>query len=206
ILVRIGSFLDEKLGARIHDAVARLPLKTQARADGIQPVRDLDQIRGFLSGLGPTALFDLPWMPLYLAICFVFHPWIGITGLAGAVLLVSLPLWTEAPTRAPARAAGEAGAGRLGLAESSRRNAEVIQAMGMQRRLAEAWGTVNAKYRVSSQGAADVAGGLGAASRVLRMMLQSLVLGVGAYLAIHQEATGGIIIASSILVSRALRP
>src|SRR4029077_4690643 len=83
ILVRIGSFLDEKLSPRIYDAVARLPLKMQGRADGLQPVRDLDQIRGFMSGLGPTALFDLPWMPLYLGICFVFHIWIGITALAG---------------------------------------------------------------------------------------------------------------------------
>src|SRR5262245_28572820 len=206
ILVRIASFLDEKLSGSIYDAVATLPLKAQGRADGLQPVRDLDQIRGFMSGLGPTALFDLPWMPLYLGICFVFHPWIGITAAAGAIVLVSLTLWTEVLTRAPARAAGEAGARRLGLAESSRRNAEVLQAMGMQRRVAEAWRTVNAKYLVSTQRAADVAGGLGAASRVLRMMLQSTVLGVGAYLAIHQEATAGIIIASSILVSRALAP
>ena len=206
ILIRIGTFLDERLSARIYDAIARLPLKIQGRSDGIQPLRDLDQIRGFLSGLGPTALFDLPWMPLYLGICFVFHPWIGITALAGAIVLVSLTLWTEVLTRAPARAAGEAGARRLGLAESTRRNAEVLQAMGMQRRLAEAWSAVNAKYLASSQRAADVAGGLGAASRVLRMMLQSTVLAVGAYLAINQEATAGIIIASSILVSRALAP
>src|SRR5215467_178048 len=141
ILCRIGSFLDEKLNARVYEAVAMLPLKVQGRADGLQPVRDLDQIRGFLSGLGPAALFDLPWMPLYLGICFVFHYWIGLTALAGAIVLVSLTLWTEVLTRAPAKAAGEAGARRLGLAESTRRNAEVIQAMGMQRRLAEAWGT-----------------------------------------------------------------
>ena len=206
ILVRIGSFLDETLSGRIYDAVARTPLKMQARADGTQPVRDLDQIRGFLSGLGPTALFDLPWMPLYLGICFAFHPWIGITAIAGAIVLISLTLLTEVFTRAPARAAAEASARRLGLAETTRRNAEVLQAMGMQGRLAETWRKVNATYVASSQGAADVAGGLGAASRVLRMMLQSMVLGVGAYLAINQEASAGVIIASSILVSRALAP
>jgi ATP-binding cassette subfamily C protein len=206
ILVRIGSFLDEKLSPRIYDAVARLPLRIQSKADGIQPVRDLDQIRGFLSSLGPAALFDLPWMPLYLAICFAFHVWIGITALAGAIVLVSLTLWTEVLTRGPARAAAEAGARRLGLAETTRRNAEALQAMGMRGRFAVAWGTVNAKYLAASQGAADVAGGLGAASRVLRMMLQSTVLGVAAYLSINQEATAGVIIASSILVSRALAP
>ena len=206
ILVRIASFVDEKLSGRIYDAVAKLPLKTQGKADGIQPVRDLDQIRGFMSGAGPNALFDMPWMPLYLGICFAFHYWIGITALVGAIVLVSLTLWTEALTRAPAKAAAEANAGRLGLAETTRRNAEVLQAMGMRGRLAAAWRNTNAKYLASSQRAADVAGGIGSASRVLRMLLQSIVLGVGAYLSINQEATAGIIIASSILVSRALAP
>ena len=206
ILVRIGSFLNENLNERIYDALARVPLKIQGKADGIQPVRDLDQIQGFLSGLGPTALFDMPWMPLYLGICFVFHPWIGITALAGALVLVSLTLWTEVLTRAPAKATAEANARRLGLAEVTRRNAEVLQAMGMRGHLAAAWSDANERYRGSSVRTADVAGGLGAASRVLRMMLQSTVLAVGAYLAINQEATAGIIIASSILVSRALAP
>jgi ATP-binding cassette subfamily C protein PrsD len=206
ILVRIGTFLDEQLSLRIYDAVARLPLKIQSKADGLQPIRDLDQIRGFLSGLGPASLFDLPWIPLYLGVCFAFHPWIGVTALAGAAVLVSLTLWTEMLTRAPSRMTTEAGANRLGLAEVTRRNAEVLQAMGMRSQLSAAWRNANAKYVVSSQSVADVAGGLGAASRVLRMMLQSTVLGVGAYLAINQEATAGIIIASSILVSRALAP
>ncbi|HSV24487.1 MAG TPA: type I secretion system permease/ATPase [Xanthobacteraceae bacterium] len=206
ILVRIACFLDEKLSTRIYQAVATLPLKTQGKADGLQPVRDLDQIRGFMSGAGPTALFDMPWIPLYLGICFAFHIWIGLTAIAGAIVLVSLTLWTEVLTRAPAKAAAEANARRLGLAETTRRNAEVLQAMGMRGRLTAAWANNNEKFLTSSRRAADVAGGIGSASRVLRMLLQSIVLGVGAYLAIKQEATAGIIIASSILVSRALAP
>lgn len=206
ILVRIGGFLNERLNGQIYDALARLPLRTQARADGLQPVRDLDQIQSFLSGLGPTALFDLPWMPLYLGICFLFHYWIGITALGGALILVSLTLLTEVLTRAPARAIAEANARRMGLAETTRRNAEVMQAMGMRGRLAASWAAANAGYRSASHRVADVGGGLGAASRVLRMMLQSTVLAVGAYLVINQEATAGVIIASSILVSRALAP
>ncbi len=176
------------------------------RADGLQPMRDLDQLRAFLSGTGPSALFDLPWMPLYLAICFMFHVWIGITALAGAAILVSLTIATEVLTRVPTKAAGEFGASRLALAEASRRNAEVLQAMGMAGRLGTLWGSANVKYMDAQQRASDVAGGLGAASRVLRMMLQSGVLAVGAYLVINQEATAGVIIASSILVSRALAP
>src|SRR5262249_46382566 len=105
ILVRIGAFLDEQLGRRVYDALVWLPLKTQSRADGLQPVRDLDQLRTFLSGTGPAALCDLPWMPLYLGLCFIFHVWIGMTALAGAAVLVALTLSTEVLTRASTKAA-----------------------------------------------------------------------------------------------------
>jgi ABC-type protease/lipase transport system fused ATPase/permease subunit len=75
VLVRIGASLDEALSGRVFDILVRLPLKARPAGDGLQPIRDLDQVRSFLSGLGPTALFDLPWMPLYIAICFLFHFW-----------------------------------------------------------------------------------------------------------------------------------
>ena len=81
ILVRVGNSLDEAMGMRVYDAVVRLPLKSGSRAEGAQPIRDLDTVRGFLSGAGPVALFDLPWMPVYLIVCFVFHPYIGLTAL-----------------------------------------------------------------------------------------------------------------------------
>jgi PrtD family type I secretion system ABC transporter len=206
LLVRIGAFLDEQLSTRVYDAVVRLPLRVQSRADGLQSVRDLDQLRSFLSGTGPAALCDLPWMPLYLGFCFVFHFWIGITALAGAAILVALTLATEVLTRAPAKAAVTHGATRMAIAEASRRNAEVLKAMGMIARLSAIWASANAKYMHHQQHGSDVGGGLAAASRVLRMLLQSAVLAVGAYLTINQEATGGIIIASSILVARALAP
>jgi PrtD family type I secretion system ABC transporter len=206
LLVRIGAFLDEQLSTRVYDAVVRLPLRVQSRADGLQSVRDLDQLRSFLSGTGPAALCDLPWMPLYLGFCFVFHVWIGITALAGAAILVALTLATEVLTRAPAKAAVTHGATRMAIAEASRRNAEVLKAMGMIARLSAVWASANAKYMHHQQHGSDVGGGLAAASRVLRMLLQSAVLAVGAYLTINQEATGGIIIASSILVARALAP
>src|SRR5215813_11440748 len=206
LLVRVGAFLDEQLNARVYDAVVRLPLRVPGKSDGLQSVRDLDQVRSFLSGAGPTALCDLPWMPLYVSLCFVFHFWIGITALAGAVVLVVLTLCTEALTRRPSRAAAEFNASRMAFAEAGRRNAEVLQAMGMQGRLAAIWSAANAKYMQHQQRGSDVAAGLGAASRVFRMILQSGVLAVGAYLTINQEASGGVIIASSILVSRALAP
>jgi PrtD family type I secretion system ABC transporter len=205
ILVRIGRALDERLSARVYDVVVQLPLRTRA-PDGLVALRDLDQIRSFLSSGGPPALFDLPWMPIYLLICFIFHPWIGIAALIGAMILASLTIFTEVFTREPTRAATTHAAQRNSLADAGRRNAEVMRAMGMAGRMGVMWGDANAKYMASQSRVADVAGGLGSFSRVLRFTLQSLVLGLGAYLVIQQQATAGIIIASSILVSRALAP
>jgi PrtD family type I secretion system ABC transporter len=206
ILVRIGANLDESLNARVFETVARLPLKVGLRNEGLQPLRDLDSVRAFLSGLGPVAMFDLPWLPIYIAICFAFHPLIGMTALGGAIILVLLTLLTESLTRAPVSEAAGFAAARINLAEASRRNAEALVAMGMVGRLRGRWDAANQKYRASQQIVSDVAGGLGAASKTLRMMLQSAVLGVGAYLVIYQMATAGIIIAGSILSARALAP
>jgi ATP-binding cassette subfamily C protein len=206
VLTRIGASLDEALHARVFDLIVRLPLKNRTSGDGLQPLRDLDQVRSFLSSLGPTALFDLPWMPLYIGICFIFHFWIGTTALLGALILVVVTLLTEVRTRQPTKAAAETGTARNALAQASRRNAEVLHAMGMSGRVGALWANFNAKYLASQQHAADVTGGFGAVSKVLRMALQSGVLGVGAYLVIQQEATAGIIIAGSILAARALAP
>jgi ATP-binding cassette subfamily C protein len=206
ILGRIGTALDESLNARVFETVVRLPLTMGGRNEGLLPLRDLDNVRAFLGGMGPSAFFDLPWLPLYLAICFAFHVLIGVTALIGAIILVSLTLVTEYLSRQPAREAMGLASRRNDLASASRRNAEVLVAMGMFGRLTQRWSEANDKYLAGNQRASDIAGGLGAISKVLRMMLQSAVLGVGAYLVIHQEATAGIIIAGSILSARALAP
>ena len=96
ILARIGGVLDDALNPHVFSIIARLPLVAKAQGDGLQPLRDLDSVRGFLSGLGPSALFDLPWMPLYLVICFAFHPLIGITASIGALLLIGVPIGLSA--------------------------------------------------------------------------------------------------------------
>jgi PrtD family type I secretion system ABC transporter len=206
ILVRIGDSLDEAMSMRVYDAIVRLPLKIGAKGDGSQPIRDLDAVRGFLSGAGPSAFFDLPWLPIYLGICFLFHTYIGLTALAGAVILVILTIATEAQTRLPTRSATQFAMARNALLEASRRNAEAITAMGMVGRIARRWGDLNRNYVASTGQASDVVGGLGAASKVLRLLLQSSILAVGAWLVIHQESTPGIIIAGSILGARALAP
>jgi PrtD family type I secretion system ABC transporter len=206
ILLRVGSYIDEKLSGRVFDTIVRLPLKAQSRGDGLQPLRDLDTIRNFLSGQGPTTLFDLPWMPIYLAIIFSFHPMLGVAALIGAIILIGLTLLTEMMTRKPVANASSNGIMRNGLAEASRRNAEVITAMGMAGRMRSRWAGANEKFMESNRQMGDVTGGFGAMSRALRMMLQSAVLGIGAYFVIHGQASAGIIIAGSILVSRALAP
>jgi ATP-binding cassette subfamily C protein len=206
LLVRIGNQLDFELGTRIYDLVVRLPLRARPGSDSVQPVRDLDTIRSFLSGAGPTALFDLPWLPLYLAICFGFHFWIGLTALVGALILVALTLLTEVLSRRPVKSVNAHSAARMRFAEASRRNAEVLTAMGMSEHLLGRWVGMSRDLAAHQRRASDVVGGLGSFGRVLRMLLQSAVLGVGAYLVILQEASAGIIIASSILTGRALAP
>jgi PrtD family type I secretion system ABC transporter len=206
LLVRIGNSLDEALSMRIYDAIVRLPLKVGGRGDAAQPIRDLDTVRVFLSGSGPIALFDLPWMPVYLAICFLFHTYIGLTALFGAIILVTLTIATELMSRRPTRSATQFAVARNALMEASRRNAEAITAMGMVGRIAQRWSSINRNYVANSARASDVGGGLGAMSKVLRMLLQSAILAVGAWLVINQQSTPGIIIAGSILGGRALAP
>jgi len=206
VLVRIGRSLGQGMSSRVYHTIALLTLKTRTLSDGLQPLRDLDQIRSFLSSPGPLAFLDLPWIPFYIGICFIFHFWLGVTALVGAIILVSLTVFTEIFTREPTKASSEFVARRNALAEASRRNAEVLRAMGMAPRVGAKWDEMNVKYLEAQQRASDVGGGFGAVSKVLRMTLQSAMLGIGAYLVINQEATGGIIIAGSIIAARALAP
>ena len=206
ILGRVGASIDEAISDRVYDALVGLPLKAGNRGDGLQSLRQLDSLRAFLSGMGPIAFFDLPWIPLYLAICFAFHILIGLTALVGAFILCGLTILTEVYTRDSTKQAVTLGLSRNSLAETSRRNAEALVAMGMTRHLAKRWRDTNRKFIASQQKTSDVASGFVSTSKVLRMVLQSAVLAVGAYLVINQQATAGIIIAGSILSARALAP
>jgi ATP-binding cassette, subfamily C, type I secretion system permease/ATPase len=206
INARVGRFIDAALSRQVYAAIIQMPLKTRGDGDGMQPLRDLDQLRSFLSGWGPSAFFDLPWMPLYLILCFLFHFWIGISALIGSMVLVTVALMTEFKTQEPTKVAAGFARTRTSLATAGRRNAEVLHAMGMSSRAAAIWSASNRDYLLAHERASDVATSLGGFSKVFRMMLQSAVLAVGAVLVIHQEATAGIIIASSILTSRALAP
>lgn len=206
LLARIGMSLDERLNRRVFHSLLFLPTRKQTSDDGLQSVRDLEQIRLFQSGAGSTALFDLPWVPFYLLLCFLFHFWIGFTALCGAILLVGITVLAEMLSRQPALEAAKSSAVRLGFAQAARRNWEAAISMGFAGRLTEKWAVMNDDYLRQQAAAGTIVGALTIAAKIVRMMLQSGVLAVGAILVIRQEATGGIIIASSILVTRALAP
>ncbi|HEX2839997.1 type I secretion system permease/ATPase [Hyphomicrobium sp.] len=205
-LSRIGLGIDRQLRSRVMEALLALPLRARQGTDALQPVRDLDQIRSFLSGLGPTALFDMPWLPVYIGLIYFLHPMLGLFALAAAILLVALTAITEMKTRKPAKDATKSSSERHAFSDAARRNAEVIQAMGLGRRMVGNWEKVNERYLVDQMSMSDAASGIGSVSKVLRLLLQSGILGLGAYLAIQGELSPGSLIAGSIVLSRALAP
>ncbi|MGY3494961.1 PrtD family type I secretion system ABC transporter [Bradyrhizobium sp. USDA 4502] len=206
MFTRIGAWLGQSASDNVFHALAALPLNRSAEGDPLQPVRDLDQIRAFLAGGGPAAFFDLPWIPLYLGVCFYFHALIGTAALVGSVVLLSLTLMTEVWTKGPTRMAISDGVLRNAVASAASRNAEVVRSMGMEARLRQRWSAINDRFIGVQLATADVVASLGAVSRTLRIILQSTVLGIGAYLVIIGEATAGVVFASSMLVSRAMAP
>ncbi len=206
ILVRISGVFDEIMSRRIFKATLKAPLKGQVSGDGLSALRDFDQVRGFLSSPGPSAFFDLPWVPLYVGICFLFHPLIGIITVCGALILMMLTYLTNRSSQSSARQVYELATERNGLASAALRNAEVVQAMGMADEFADRWLARNDAYREVQRRNADTVNGYAIVSKIFRMALQSGVLAAGAVLVIENMASGGIIIAASILTSRALAP
>jgi PrtD family type I secretion system ABC transporter len=206
VVVRSAALLDQRLALAVHGAVIRLAVALPQRAEGPQPVRDLDQIRAFLTGAGPIAIVDLPWVPAFLLICFLIHPWLGVAATAGGALLFTMTLLTERASRDPARVAAREAGTRSIMVEANRRSGETIVAMGMAGALAQRWSGINNRYIAANARLSDVAGSFGSVSKVLRLLLQSMMLGLGAYLVIRQELTAGAMIAASIMMGRALAP
>ena len=206
MLCRVATLFDAGLQDSIHTALATLPLRGVKPMLMQQPLRDLDQVRAFMSGMGPTAFLDMPWIPIFLIALFLFHPAIGITALLGTFAIVAMTLLTERMSRGAARAAMDTSAQRQVLADATQRNAEVIRALGMTERFGARWSQVNERYLRENIRATDVYANFGSGAKVLRYVLQSGMLGVGAYLVVADKASGGIMIASSIMMGRALAP
>jgi ATP-binding cassette, subfamily C, bacterial PrsD len=206
ILVRIGNHLDEASSERVFDVMSRNLSGSGPQGAALQPMRDVDAIKAFLSSGGPGALLDLPWLPVYVAVMFLFHWVLGVTAVVGALILAGLTLLTEFRTRRPSQEMTRDLAMRTEMALSGRRNAETIAAMGMGPRLARKYKSAGFATSLSQTAVSDIAGGLGSISRIFRLVLQSAILGLGALLVIWNEASAGIMITGAILMGRALAP
>ncbi len=205
LLVRAGSMLDAQMNARVFTAAFEANLR-RAGGNAGQALNDLTNVRQFITGNGLFAFFDAPWFPVYLAVIFLIHPMLGLLSVAGAVLLVALTLANEWTTKGPLTQANTAAIQSSNYATNNLRNAEVIEAMGMLANLRRRW---HEKYRdvIALQGvASDRAGAITAITKFARISLQSLVLGLGALLAIQGYITPGGMIVASILMGRALAP
>jgi PrtD family type I secretion system ABC transporter len=206
LLTRVGRAFADTLSTRVFQALMTDALQTRAAGDDLRPLRDVDAIRNFLSSNGLAALFDMPWVPLYIGVCFAFHPLLGLAVLGGAVVLCSLALFSEGMTRKATRDLLVVGAARNTLGETARRNVEVVHALGMRGWMEGRWLREGSVYLDHQQRTADVTGGLGSVSHMMRMTLQSGVLALGAYLVIMQEASAGIMLAAAVVSVRALAP
>lgn len=206
MLGRIGERIEEELGRSAVEAALALPLRMSPKETVSQPLRDLDQVRQFMSGAGPVAICDLPWLPFYLAILYLFHPYLGWLAVAGAVILVGLTLTSEIRLRKPGRRLTQVAIARNEFLEAGRRNAEAVRAMGMRQAYLARWNRLNDVYIQGQRHAGDTTSGYATASKILRIALQSAVLALGAWLSIQQLVSPGAMIASSILTSRALAP
>lgn len=205
LLTRIGGTLNEVISPRLFDVILRRHAAMQP-AEGSQPLRDLDAVRSFLNSPGPSAMFDVPWIPLYLFVCFAFHWWIGVTVLVGAAVMIVVTMFSESMTRQASTDTSKLSIQRFGLVDSVRRAAPAIRAMGMTGSITQMYARLDNELTDKNLVLTDTASGLSTISRTLRMVLQSAVLGVGALLVIRQEASPGVMIASSILAARALAP
>jgi PrtD family type I secretion system ABC transporter len=199
ILVRMGEQFDAVLADRVFTIVL-----SQGRSG--QSFRDLDALRTFLTGAGMLALLDAPWTPIYLFLVYLLHPMLGHVALFGVLALLALGLLNERLTRKPLAEAGAEMATSTRFAELSARNAEAVRAMGMLPGLQAIWRGSHTRGLALQSQASDRAGDIAAAAKFVRFFLQVAILGMGAYLVILQECTGGVMIAASIIMGRGLAP
>jgi ATP-binding cassette subfamily C protein len=206
MLADVAASLDRSLSGRVQAIEARIALERPEAKEKVSPVRDLDQLRAFIASAGPPALIDLPWILLFLIILTAVHYWLGVVTLVGMLGLAALTLVAERVSGRHVAAVAQAAAKRRLLADRQWRHAEIITALGMRDRLMLQWRRIHHDYLDQQATLTDTTATLSGISKVSRMVLQSVVLTVGAMLVIDGKATAGIIFASSILSGRALAP
>lgn len=206
VLSITGNRLERMLGPRVFDSVFGQTLASGGNITSTQPLNDLLNLRQFLAGPSLLTLFDAPWMPIYIGIMFVFHSLLGWTAVVAALILIALAVANERMTRDDLKDAGQLGHENDVQTQRNLRNSEAIEAMGMLPRLRERWQErhdrmVDLQHRAGKRG-----GVIATISKTFRLMMQSIMLGIGAYLAIQGEISGGAVIAGSLLLGRALAP
>lgn len=206
MMVHIGTLYMRRVSDRILDVLSRFEMMRGPMPGGTQIVRDIDSIRQFLSSQGPLAFLDLPWIFIYLLILFIFHWSLGVLAIIGVAILGCLMVLNSKLTQPLARETVRTGALRFQIAESTQRNAETLRALGMDNARRNMWHAAEDAYLQANDRLSFIGSNLTAITKALRMLLQSASLGLGAYLVIDGNATGGIIIAASILTARALAP
>jgi PrtD family type I secretion system ABC transporter len=205
VLVRTGQRLDNLLSSQTFLSAFKAALSDQ-RGGHAQALRDLDQVRDFLSGAGLIALCDAPWVPLFIGLIFLFHPVLGLVALAAATVIFALATANEFATRAPLRAASRASNKAHTFAETTLRNAQAAAPMGMMPNLIRHWQAQHQTVIRQQSEASDRAGLILSTSKAVRMIFQVAILGAGGYLVLQEATTPGTMIAASIVMGRALAP
>lgn len=205
VLVRVGAKFDMLLNKRVYTAAFEQNLK-RAGGNAGQALGDLTNLRQFLTGNAVFAFFDAPWFPIYLAVIFYFDVWLGVFALCGTIILVVLAVINERVTRGPLGEASTMSIASNNLATNNLRNAEVIESMGMLPNLMRRWFKLHSRFLNLQAEASQKGGVIGAITKFFQTSLTSLVLGLGALLAIEGHITPGMMIAASILIGRALAP
>ncbi|MDI3356022.1 type I secretion system permease/ATPase [Pseudomonas sp. UYIF39] len=205
VMIKMSAGLDTQLGERVFDAAFERSLKEHS-ANPAQVLSDLNSIRQFVTGPALIAIFDAPWLPIYVIATFLFHPWLGVFTVIGSLILAGLAVWNELTTRKSMSEANRLSVASSSYVNSTLQNAEVIQAMGMLTPLRRRWYNVQQRV-ISEQGeASDRSSRIAALSRFVRMTWQSLALGLGAILVIENQISAGVMIAVSVLLGRAMAP
>jgi ATP-binding cassette subfamily C protein len=206
VLSRSGARFQSLLDLRVFRAVLHRSLLPEDRARHATAMRDLEGVQRALSGPAPFGWLDLPWTPLFLAVIFLFHPYLGLLAVGGGIVLSIMALLNQRRSRDPMAKAAEAGNIADSYAETARREAETVHGMGMQNTVLNRWQGMRDQALEAQIAAADSSGGYTVGSKTLRLFLQSAMLGLGALLALDGQITPGIMIAASILMGRALAP
>ena len=206
IMVRVSNRLDMLLSRQVYKASFKRALESGGMDASAQPLNDLTGLRQFLSGNGLFAFFDAPWLPIYIAVMFMFHPWFGWVATGSALLLLLLAFVNERLTGPTLAQANKEHIGASLYTTKNLRNAEVIESMGMLETLMERWWNRQKNVLMLQSRASDKGAMISTLSRSFRILVQSLILGLGAYLAVDHQVGAGLVFAGSVLLGRALAP